>query len=376
MSTNGMQAAGYEYINVDGGWWQGSDTGVIVRNESGFMVPSSDKYPSGLQTLIDYVHSKGFKYGHYTDAGEKACNKDGPMSQGFEHQDATLFASLGVDMVKVDACYVTEDNYTIVGRWEAELNATGRQILFSNCHNGCVNDPRGKPYMEGWADWCRTKTNMARSSRDITSTWGSVMFNLQTLQGLGGHGGPGFWNDPDFLEVGVGDFVAAGLEANRAHFAAWCVTSSPLIASPDFDAAHDYVVPLLTDRDAIAVDQEYAGNAGDLLEEQGGRVQVCTTMGGACRDVGVGQVWQKPLLGGAAAVVLLNTLEATPNATSVSMNVSFSSLPSLGSGARSCRVFDIWAKETVVLDLEFTAKVPPMSAKFLRISGCQTAISV
>lgn len=377
MASNGMQAAGYEYINVDGGWWEGSDTGTIVRNASGFMSPSSEKYPNGIQKLIDYIHSKGFKYGHYTDAGEKACNKDSPMSQGYEHQDATLFASYGVDMVKVDACYVTEENKTIVSRWEQELNATGRPILFSNCHNGCVNDPRNKPYMEGWADWCISKTNMARRSRDIVSTWGSVMFNLQSLQGGGIYGKPGYWNDPDFLEVGVGDFIEAGLEANRAHFALWCVTSSPLIASPDFATAKAYVVPLLTDRDAIAVNQEYADNAGDLLEEQGGRTQVCTSMTGpTCRDVGKGQVWYKPLLNGQASVALLNTQEHSEKATSVQLNVSFSRLASLGLSAQHCKVFDIWKKSSTEIDNEYVAEVPPMSAVFLRISECQSATLV
>ena len=32
MAKNGMLDAGYEYINVDGGWWGGSDTGTITRN--------------------------------------------------------------------------------------------------------------------------------------------------------------------------------------------------------------------------------------------------------------------------------------------------------------------------------------------------------
>eukprot|EP00927_Polykrikos_kofoidii_P060716 TRINITY_DN55638_c0_g1_i1.p1 TRINITY_DN55638_c0_g1~~TRINITY_DN55638_c0_g1_i1.p1 ORF type:complete len:430 (-),score=57.27 TRINITY_DN55638_c0_g1_i1:283-1572(-) len=377
MASNGMQAAGYEYINVDGGWWEGSDTGSIVRNTSGFMIPSTKKYPNGIKVLIDYIHSKGFKYGHYTDAGKRACNNDGPMSEGYEHQDATLFASWGVDMVKVDACAVVEDNKTIVSRWEKELNETGRPILFSNCHNGCVNDKWGNPYVEGWADWCRTKSNMARSSRDIRPTWGSVMYNLQTLQGMGIYGRPGYWNDPDFLEIGVGDFINLGLNANRAHFALWCITSSPLIASPDFSTAKPYVIPLLTDVDAIAVNQEFAGNAGDLLEEQGGRTQVCTLQNGkTCRDVGKGQVWHKPLSNREASVALLNVQEKSKNVTSVRMNISFSRLSSLGPNAFHCRVFDIWEKKRVWMIEEYVADVAPLSAKFLRISDCKSELMV
>jgi hypothetical protein len=58
--------------------------------------------------------------------------------------------------------------------------------------------------------------------------------------GRGEFGKPGAWNDPDFLEVGIGEFVDNGtlarLEENRVHFALWCITSSPLIIGVQFAA--------------------------------------------------------------------------------------------------------------------------------------------
>ena len=87
-----VKAAGYEYINVDGGWWGGSDTGHIQRNASGYFEYNKEKYPHGVRAVSDYIHKLGFKYGHYTDAGKHACNRDAPMSEGYEHQDAFLFA--------------------------------------------------------------------------------------------------------------------------------------------------------------------------------------------------------------------------------------------------------------------------------------------
>ena len=84
MASNGMQAAGYEYvsvlcltlrlvlssyiqINTDAGWWNNTKVSKghskIYRNASGF--PSWDPvtFPRGLPLLIDYIHSKGFKWG-------------------------------------------------------------------------------------------------------------------------------------------------------------------------------------------------------------------------------------------------------------------------------------------------------------------------
>lgn len=43
-----------------------------------------------------------------------------------------------------------EDPKVIVTRWQELLNATGRSILFSNCHNGCMMQ-KGRPT---WESWC------------------------------------------------------------------------------------------------------------------------------------------------------------------------------------------------------------------------------
>ena len=53
---------------------------------------------------------------------------------------------------------------------------------------------------------------------------------------------------------------------NRAHFGAWCVVSSPLILGLDLDSPHlPDVIPFVTNAEAIAVNQQWAGNAGFLL---------------------------------------------------------------------------------------------------------------
>ena len=189
-----------EYINVDGGWWNSTKPAKghprIFRNASGF--PSWDpvKYPRGLPALIEYIHQKGFKYGHYTDAGTGACDHESGMSEGFERQDSRLFAEWKVDMLKVDSCAVHETNRTVVARWKEEITAAGRPMVFSNCHNGCGNDP----FMVhvkggfGWEPWCANDTNSWRTSRDIEPSWAHIMFNLHTLAGIGWRGKPGGWS--------------------------------------------------------------------------------------------------------------------------------------------------------------------------------------
>ena len=175
-----------------------------------------------MANLIAKLHSEGFKWGHYTDSGKHACNKDAPMSQGYEHQDARLFAlEYKADMyvciiiyrvsyafmttcnylngrlyiwsrVKVDACGATIPAQQLMQTWEKELNATGRPILFSNCHNGCQTEKGGSDN-DGWQPWCAKLSNMWRSSGDIGATWKGMLKNLDSIKGRGSYAHPGQW---------------------------------------------------------------------------------------------------------------------------------------------------------------------------------------
>ena len=42
---------------------------------AGNIVADPENFPSGIKALADYVHSKGLKFGIYTDAGTKTCAK-------------------------------------------------------------------------------------------------------------------------------------------------------------------------------------------------------------------------------------------------------------------------------------------------------------
>jgi alpha-galactosidase len=49
MVSSGMQAAGYQYINIDD-MWQASS-----RDSSGNIVFDSSKFPNGMKAVADYV---------------------------------------------------------------------------------------------------------------------------------------------------------------------------------------------------------------------------------------------------------------------------------------------------------------------------------
>ena len=46
MATNGMKAAGYQFINLDDGW-------AASRDANGVIVADTTKFPSGMKALAD-----------------------------------------------------------------------------------------------------------------------------------------------------------------------------------------------------------------------------------------------------------------------------------------------------------------------------------
>lgn len=57
-----------------------------------------------MRPMAKYIHDKGLKFGIYSSAGTKSCQQLAG-SLGHEEEDATDFASVGVDYLKYDNCY-------------------------------------------------------------------------------------------------------------------------------------------------------------------------------------------------------------------------------------------------------------------------------
>ena len=70
------------------------------------------------------------------------------------------------------------------------------------------------------------------------------------------------------LEVGL---VEGPLSWNRAHFGGWAVSSSPLVLGADLSdsALLSTIAPIITNTEAIAVNQAWAGHPGRLIGGHG-----------------------------------------------------------------------------------------------------------
>jgi len=266
---SGLADLGYIYVNVDDCWagW---------RNGEGVIQADNATFPSGMQALAAYVHSKGLKFGLYSDAGTETC-AGRPGSLGYEEIDANTYASWKVDYLKYDNCNAPEDmppqeRYPIM---RDALNATGSEILFSMCEWG-VNQP--------WF-WASQVGNSWRTDMDIDDNWESFIRVLDDNIGLSIFSGPGGWNDPDMLEAGNSGMLFV---EQRSQFALWCLLKAPLLISTNPQMS-EQTLSIVGSKELIAVNQDPLGAQGDVIWQ-----------------VGYVQIWAGPLADGSRVFILFN----------------------------------------------------------------------
>jgi alpha-galactosidase len=332
MITSGLKDAGYQYVVIDDCW-------QVSRDKDGNIVPDPQRFPSGIKALADYVHSKGLKFGIYSDAGTGTC-QNRPGSRGYEFQDARQYAAWGVDYLKYDWCnHSTQNSEASYSIMRDALKKSGRPIVFSLCEWGST-----KPWL-----WAKDVGNLWRATGDISDKWDTgpkadfigVVQILDLVDPLYSYAGPGHWNDPDMLEVGNGGLNDT--EA-RAHFSMWCILAAPLMAGNDIRSMSAATRAILTNKELIAVDQ-------DPLGIQGRRVR---------RD-GQLEVWSKQLSDGGRAVALLNRSEAPSE-----ISVSWTDIGYPESVSSSVR--DLWdGKDLGLKKGSYSTTVPSHGVVVLRI---------
>ena len=265
--------------------------------------------------------------------------------------------------MKYDGCGASDGNLSFYGTL---LNRSVKAplVIMENCNND--NGPDGTTPLDQYP------FHLYRTSYDIRPTYGSIISNAQTVFGnTAAVSGPSCWAYADMLEVGVTVQVLTArapvrrehaaavaralrdplppvltLTEARTHFAIWCVLSQPLTLTnnlTDHDGL-DAVWPIIANKEAIAVDQAWAGHPGDLLAQAAETVVLLH-----CVPIWAGDgncslpVWQqmaKPLPSGAAAVVVANN-----GFSVVTTQINLTAVPGLAcaAGGGSCAVRDVHA---------------------------------
>jgi len=327
MVSSGMRDAGYLYVNID-------DTWEGLRDAQGNL-QSNHKFPD-MKALADYVHSKGLKLGIYSSPGPRTC-AGYPASYGHEEQDAKTFAAWGIDYLKYDWCsagniYKGENTLQPVYQKMGDaLEATGRPIIYSLSIGSLSAAQWGPP----------AGANLWRTTTDINDSWASMISNIEKQVPTAPYARPGYWNDPDMLEIGNGHMTT---DEYRTHMSLWALTAAPLLAGNDIRIMSDATKSILLNKEVIAIDQDPLGKQASPVKS------------------GDLETWIKPLADGGVAVGVVNLGPAAAQAT-----VKVSDLK-LGGAVKKAR--DLWAHQ----DVKFTggtysATVPSHGVLLLRVSA-------
>ena len=326
-----LKDAGYAYV--------GPDEGICFsRGPDGKLVSNLVRHPSGLRGLGDYIHGKGLKYALYTDAGSKTCSTAMPGTKGHEFEDMRAFADWRADYIKIDWC--NSEGQDIIKTYSllAEAQrAAGRPVVHSLCSWG-----EGYPWR-----WAGAIGHMWRTTSDICAPgqadWARALRIAFANEKLAPFAGPGRWNDPDMMVVGM-----PGLSEvqSRSLFSLWCMMASPLIAGNDLRDMTRPTIDILTNLEAIAVDQDPLGAQGHVVWNDGNV-----------------SLWAgKPLFDGSRAALLFYQGKYRAQQRITWEEIGFAAADEL-------YVRNLWTHETSGPHAGgFSASVGPGDVAFLRIS--------
>jgi alpha-galactosidase len=336
--------------------------GPLVADAYGRLLPAPNRFPSasdghGFQRLAARIHAMGLLFGihvmrgiprqsvanntpiegsafHAADAANihSTCGWCGdmygidgtkPAGQAYYDSIFRLYASWGVDFVKVDDISYPYSAAEIACVRET-IDKTGRKMILSL---SCGETPLSQ------AAHVVRNANMWRVSSDFWDRWTSLNHSFDLAEAWQGYGGPGHWPDFDMLPFGhLGIRCFDGESSPRDRWtrftqdeqttlmSLWCLESSPLMVGGNLPDLDEWTLNLLTNSDAIAIDQDPLGKPAAWAVKYRSGVSV----------------WLKDLSSGAKAVGLFNRGD---RAASASLNTQ-----DIGLGGKYA-AHDVWHKK-------------------------------
>lgn len=301
---------GWRYAVVDEGWYlpnpeakEGSFRFTLDAN--GRYRPAANRFPSaakdaGFKSLSDWAHSRNLKFGIHIVRGisREAVNRNLPIAaskfkasdaadrsdtcrwnsdnygvkansagQAYYDSVAALYASWGIDFVKIDCItvpYLSDE----IRMFSDALRKTGRPIVLSLSPG---------PTPPARVDHLRRYAQMWRISDDFWDNW-QLPAKGDFPQGLIGQFDKaaawaplvqaGHWADADMLPFGYlgprpgyGKARVSALthDEQRTVLTLWSMLRSPLVLGANLTKLDEWTTSLLTNQDILNVDQNAHG---------------------------------------------------------------------------------------------------------------------
>ncbi len=306
-----LQQYGWQYAVIDEGWYMARPSARTVEdrqylwNANGLLLPVPSRFPSaangaGFRPLAVWVHAQGLKFGIHivrgiprqvvaanlpiagstftaADAADTTSPcpwdqgnwgvKDNAAGQAYYDSMLKLYASWGIDFIKVDCISDRPYRPTEIRQIAEAIRKTGRPILLSLSP--------GPTALEHAAEVAK----YAQMWRVADDHWDGWSFPRQPGQGDFPTGirdafdrlarwyvytGPGNWPDQDMLPFGwLGPTPGWGdarqsretPDEERTEFTLWAVARSPLILGCNLTRLDDFTRSLITNQTVLFMNQ-------------------------------------------------------------------------------------------------------------------------
>jgi len=301
-----LKTHGWEYVIVDIRWYVENDKAggynekdpIYTMDGYGRFMPAINKFPSaadgnGFKSLADYVHSKGLKFGIHLMRGVpvQAVIKKLPImgtnltaadiysdklqctwlhdmytvdtlrqgAQEYYHSIFKLYASWGVDYVKVDDLSRPYHQGEIAMIRKA-IDQSGRPMVFST-------SPGATPLEK--ASHVMNHANLWRICDDFWDNWDALKPQFKRCADWAPYAGKGHWPDADMLPLGRISVRGERGQDRMTGFSKveqytlmnlWAICRSPLMFGGDLPSNDAFTLSLLTNDEVLAVNQHSEGN--------------------------------------------------------------------------------------------------------------------
>lgn len=380
LRASDLEEHGFQYINIDSGW-QGS------FDANGRPIPNSTTFPD-IKALVDHIHANGQLAGIYWIPGVEypavaanspilgtpyhiddilkvpytAGNAFGaagtspyhykidftkPGAQAYINSVVDLFASWGIDFIKLDAVTpgsyddnLSIDNRPDVAAWSQAIAQSGRKIWFT------ISWALDKDYLGTWQQYANARRiegdGQCEGNCATITDWAMMHWRFYDLVGWEDAAGPTVgWNDLDSLEAENSTTSGLSHDERQTATTLWAMANAPIYLGGDLTTLDSFGTQLLTNDEMLAVDQ----NGHPAQQILGGSTPVwASQVGPNTYDISV------------------SNLNAFPAAVIVPW-------PTLGFPA-ALQVRDLWTHRELLGYLGgFSALLPGHGSRLLQVTG-------
>ena len=312
-----LKPYGWEYVVCDIQWYEPTADSNdyhpfadLCMDEYSRLVPAPNRFPRGFGPVADDIHAMGLKFGIHILRGipRQAVHRNTPISGSVRtareiahpysicswntdmygvdpHKDGAqayydslfaLYASWGVDFVKVDDIAVTEFRPDCPYSAKEEIELIRRAL--DRCGRPMVLSLSPGPARLENAAHLKENANMWRMTGDFWDQWEKLYAMFERCEQWNPHRAPGCWPDCDMLPLGRLCKNAAYLGARdrwsrftsaeqRTMLTLWCVFRSPLMLGGELRDNRPEDLALITNDAVLALNRNSSQNRPLLRTE-------------------------------------------------------------------------------------------------------------